>query len=116
MDHSSSDYTCDFYLEQTAEICDLFDQNSEENDCKIHENNDFSHNFNSSKPNSSYIYDRVKFTKKQRDQSLFSFTDKPLMDLYILHRKTHAPIGLFDDTIKWLQKHINSLVHKQYQP
>ena len=27
-----------------------------------------------------------------------------------MHRKTHAPIGLFDDTINWLRKHLKSLV------
>ena len=62
------------------------------------------------KPNSIYIYERIKYTSKQRNESCFSYTDKALIDLYLIHRKCHAPVGLFDETINWLRNHLSSLV------
>ena len=69
---SSSDYLCDIDLDQTTEFYDNSDQNFEENVFNIPENIDCSINLNSSKPISSYIYDRINFTKKQRSFHAFS--------------------------------------------
>ena len=61
------------------------------------------------KPNSIYIYERVKMNMKHRQNTIFSFIDYAEIDLYLLQRKSRAPIGMFDDTFFWLNKHYHSL-------
>lgn len=70
----------------------------------------------STKSNSTYIWDRVKFTKNHRDSTLFSFIDKAMIELFLIHRKCGAPIHLFDDTLNWLKKHITNLIEINGNP
>ena len=60
--------------------------------------------------NSIYIHDKVKYLKKHRNETYFSYTDKALIDLYLIHKKSRAPTYLFDHTIKWMEQNCQSLV------
>lgn len=67
---------------------------------------DLDHDVNSLlSPNSMYIHDRILFNQQHRKETMFSFIDKALIDLYLLHKRTRAPIGLFDESVQWMVKH-----------
>ena len=82
-------------------------------------------NLNNSNPNtydqqsqissSNYINKKIQSITTHREQTLFSYTDKAMIDLYLMHRKCNAPTYMFDETFKWLEKHIQTLV-SQFNP
>ena len=61
---------------------------------------------------SQYISDRCKFNSSHRDKLLWEDTDAALIELYNIHKKCRAPIGLFDQTIDWLQHNASKLFNK----
>ena len=57
------------------------------------------------KPNSTYIKDRIEFISAHRKNTSFSCIDIALIELYNSHKKSGAPICLFDRTLTWVQRH-----------
>ena len=61
---------------------------------------------------SQYIFDRCEFNKSHRTNLIWDETDHALFDLYNMHRKSRAPVGLFDSTIEWMRNHAHVLFNK----
>jgi hypothetical protein len=57
-----------------------------------------------------YITKRVNDVLKHNNESIINNTEKCLLELYHMHRKCRAPIGLFDKTIDWVKKNISNIV------
>lgn len=69
-------------------------------------------NKNTTSNHSQYIYSRCEFNKKHYANILWEDLDSALIDLYNMHKKCRAPIGLFDDTLVWLQNNSSKLFNK----
>lgn len=107
------DYVHDFYLEDVAPDSIIHPSVAEgvhNADNVLHENTPHpSVIFNNSGEHSKYIRSRCNETHRHRHSLLWNDRDFPLLDLYHIHRRCRAPIGLFDETLIWLEKHWASL-------
>ena len=62
---------------------------------------------------SRFICDAVLENLRHRGNLAWDDTDAALIELYNIHRKCRAPIGLFDKTIDWIKKHKDGLINKR---
>lgn len=63
--------------------------------------------------NSLYIEGRCKFNESHSEHVFWEDADIALIELYSMHKKCRAPIGLFDDTLKWLKRNYTRLTNKR---
>jgi len=88
---------------------DAYNNNDIVNENSANTNN---HNIPSAGVHSQYIFDRCEFNKNNRTNLIWDETDHALFELYNMHRKSRAPVGLFDTTIAWMKTHAPVLFNK----
>ena len=64
----------------------------------------------SNKENTQYILDRCEEIFRTKNQTMFDKSEECLFELYNMHKKSCAPIGLFDKTLKWMNTYISQFV------
>lgn len=76
------------------------------------QSNTTQHHTPPNREHSQYIFDRCEFNRLHRTNLIWDETDHALFELYNMHRKSRAPIGLFDSTLKWMKSHAKVLFNK----
>ena len=103
------DYLANFhYFADVDDVDDSRDRNVNDNI-----DNNSANAFSNFGEHSVYVRKRSDELFTHRQGIIWTEMDLPLIDLYHIHRKCRAPIGLFDETLKWLEKHSSALFDQE---